>query len=297
MTDRPVVEQTDRARTPVAEGELQAVAASVQPETGFKADPTYKAELGRMDDLDAKVAFGQRMGADVERQYRALIGSHEQEPQSDADKSLAIAGRMRMMDAFANGGDRNKLAEMAVETATKYPEVFNSRLFLSMTAGADLQTNPQFKGLLNSASPEAQARFADMSQLREGEKKQVAEALGRMDEIDEVMFDPAKVQDGLDAYWNLVDEHEGTRQSRADRHIASAGRMRIIDSMSSSGAAPATMLETMRASMNMYPELAGNRRFLALAADAGAVNNADWMAAFTKNGGDVGRLKGFQSDN
>lgn len=295
MVDKPVVEQRDDMRTTAAI-DVPETHAGAPPETGFKADPAYKAELSRMDDLDSKVAFGQRIGADVEKQYRALIGSHEQEPQSEADKSLAIAGRMRMMDAFATSGDRTKLTEMAVETATKYPEVFNHRLFLSMTAGADLQTNPQFKALLDSASPDAKARFAGMSELRESEKKQVAEAVKKMDDLDEYMFDPARVQDGLNAYWNLVDEHEGPRQTKADRNIASAGRMRIIDQMSSSGADPTTMLETMRASMNMYPELSGYRRFMAIAADAGAINNSGWMTAFTKNGGDVSKLKGFQHE-
>lgn len=300
MGDRPVVNEPQEAALQQNVAEIETTpppSAARSGDGGFQSDPAYKAELAAMDNLDARVNFGQRMSLDVERPYRQLIASHEQDPQSEADKSLAIAGRMRMMDHFSSAGDRTKLTEMAVETATKYPEVFNHRMFLAMTAGADLQNRPPFKALLDQAPADARKRYAEMSELRPSEKEQIDAAVKQMDSIDQTMIDPTNFGDGIESYWSLVGEHEGVRQTKADRRIAAIGRMRIVDQMFTTGADRESTLETMRTSMNMYPELAGYKHFMAIAADYGAADNAEWMAAFKNNGGNANILRGFRRDN
>lgn len=265
------------------------------PEVDFLSDPAYKVALARMDDLDAQVAYGEHMDPDVERTYRLLILSYEPPKPSPLDKTLAIAGRIRMMDAFASAGDRNKLAGMAIETATKHPEIFVYRQFLAMSSDADLQLNPKFRALLEKAPEDARNIYDAMAELRDHERRIIEEATAQMHSFDQKMFDPMRVAEGLQDYWDLVDKNEsGGRQTRAARRVASAARLRIIDQMFTNGAEPAGTLDTMLNSMNLYTELTHNRLFLSIALNYGAAKDAIWMDAFKRNGGDLSRLTGTQ---
>jgi hypothetical protein len=267
--------------------------AAKTPEVNFLSDPVYKAALARMDDLDAQVGYGEHMDADVERTYRLLILSHEPPKPSPLDKTLAIAGRIRMMDAFASAGDRNKLALMAIETATKHPEIFVYRQFLAMSSAADLQLNPKFKALLEKAPEDARNIYGVLAELREHEKRIIDEATTQMQIFDQKMFDPVRVAEGIQDYWDLVDKHESVgRPTRAARRVAFAARMRIIDQMFTNGAEPGGTLDTMLESMNMYPEMTHNRLFLSIAANYEAAKDPAWMDAFKRNGGDVSKLAG-----
>ena len=248
-------------------------------------DDPIKSELKVMDGLDEKVNPGYRMGADVEAQYKGLIARHEGQPQSDADRELAVAGRVRMMDHYNSGGDNTKFAQLAIETAQKYPEVLNHRVFQSLAAGGLLDKNPQFSELMANAPPEQRARFESFVKLRPQEEERVAAAVKQMDAIDE---NP----DAEDGYRDIIASAEGRGgQSRADRMVAGAARMRLTETMFEGGKDRVETLNFMQESVNRYPELAQYRRFVAIANGLGASQYPGWVDSFTKAGGDPDRIE------
>lgn len=252
---------------------------------GTTADQYVKSEVKAMDELSDKVNPGYRMGADVEAQYKGLLAKYEGEPQSAEDRELAVAARTRMLDHYHSGGDNTKFAQMAIETAQKYPEVLTHRMFQSMAAAALLDKNPQFRELMASQAPEQRGRFESFVKLRPHEESRVAEAVKQMDNIDN---DPATAEDG---YRDVIAGAEVRGQTRADRIVASAARMRLTETMFDGGRDRVETLNFMQESVNRYPELAQYRRFVAIANGLGASQYPGWVDSFSRAGGDISRLE------
>lgn len=245
--------------------------------------------------LDERVNYGKPMGADVERDYRKLIDTFEPKDreQTSDERVAAIVGRTRMMTFFDAAGDRAKFADMAVDTASKYPSAFTDRNFSKMCANNDMQENPQFKKILDSDSTNRD-RFDQAAPLKRGEQARVDARIDEMQGFDVKMLGDRS--EAFKDYWNLIDEHEKPGSTKADRQIASAARMRVIHHMNDGRESPSAILDVMKDSMEKYPRLTNINQFVAIAAEAGATSDPAWMESFRNVGGPERKFYGYKPE-
>lgn len=280
----------------VADGGNNLTAGDVQvfsapPASRPDADPMVKRELDLMSALDERVNPGHKMMAPVEAQYRSIITSHEQPPQSSSDKYVAIAGRMRMLEHFNAAGDNLNTLAMAIETAKRYPEVLDYSRFSKIAAANFVNVNPEFRKVLANASDDTRALYQRLGQPTPEESKAMSWADGQMIPIDRKFMDPDTRAEGVADYKEFIAGAEHQKpQDRADRKIAMAARMRLVDHMFDSGDNGATT-QAMTELLTKYPEMMVAPRFSAIAKDLGLVNDEAFMRVYRKAGGDVTKLQ------
>lgn len=291
MTDapRPDVKTTVETPSPFT-FEVPPPQATDAP--GADMNDPYTRELAKMTALDDRVNIGFKMAPSVESEYRNLIASHEQQPQSQSDRDLAIAGRMRMLEHFNAAGDSPKVLQMATETARLYPEVFSQHRFDVIASNNFLTANPEFFELLKNATDEQKAVYQRAARKSDRDVEWLNATRGMMNHYDELMSNPETHDAGLREYWKLVNGSEHQKpQDRGDREVAGKARLRILDHMDKDGVDKAETMQVMIESMTRYPELLAQPRFMSIARNLDAGQNAAWVAAYRNAGGDLSKLQ------
>lgn len=131
-----------------------------------------------------------------------------------------------------------------------------------------------------------------LSQLRPAERREVEDAIRRMDAIDEAILPGRPIPHTvLEDYEYMIRANERYRsETRAHRYIAAFGRMRLIEHLYSAGNA-AAVTSAMLVAMDKYPNLTREKNFVAMAAQMDFSHNPDFMRRFREYGGDESRLQ------
>lgn len=266
--------QSDRSRTEFTSAEQAQI----------------KTAVDSMDTLDAKINPGRTMSPAVEKDYKKLVGDHEQAPQSSADKEIAIAARTRMLEHQRDAGDRDKAVQSLTELMTKYPETKSHKATLLTAAHFDLAKDPTFEQAFAGANSKDRQRLDNFSKLNDREQKILDAALTKMN--DAALLDPQKASA---QYEDMIKANEANPQSHLNRHIARAARMRLLQQELNNGDTDGARRQAVE-SLKKYPETS---RFQVLVSSVGALGISEdegLKAAFIKSGGDMNRALNLRNN-
>lgn len=259
------------------------------PKPGEQVSP----EVAQMDLLDSRINCGFSMAPSVESDYKNLISEHEQSPQSEEDRKIALEARVRMLEHYMSAGDSIKVMQTGLETAQLYPEAFGEPRFSRVAANAFLQVNPEFKDLLKkNATPEQLEMYQDMARMTPKERAWSERTQQILKEFDEKVENPGTREAGLDEYRRFIANSEYMKpQDRGDRRSAEAGRIGLLGHMIKGGADSKDIVKLLTETITKYPELASAPPFVALINRTDAANDAAWMKAFVAAGGNPATLE------
>lgn len=259
---------------------------------GFRPGEHPEPELVRMDILDSRINCGYPMGADVEKEYRAIIDSHEQSPQTEADRKLALEGRTRMLEHYLAAGDSIKVLQTAIETAQLYPEAFSQSRFLKVAADSFLSMNPTFKEMLQNAPPEQIEMYKRMVAATPWELEWSQKASEMMRGFADKVRNPDTHEEGLNEYRRFIAQSEHVNpQDRGDRRMAGRARLELLAHLQRDGADSNEIRQLAVDTFRKYPEYVSHEWMTEVAQLNNFANDAAFVKAYIQAGGDPAALK------
>jgi hypothetical protein len=269
------------------EGKLQAEAVSLlsssPPTPGQDEGPRVK-----LDALDIQISLQGKVTPAIRDSYNKIFETNEGTQQTDSQKELAQAGRLRLAQNLAATGDFAGATKELVDALKRYPELVDQKQFLETAKLSQSIHNRQFSGWFKDCEGDQKELGAPQHQLLSNdEKEKVKIETDRLDKMD-----PDQRREGFS---NLITTSESKQpQSHVSRYLSAIGRVGLLDDLANRGANQQA-LDQLRVLAKQYPETMSWKNVLSAAGSVGALKDKEFMNAFKETDGSEARLRSFSN--
>jgi hypothetical protein len=121
--------------------------------THSSAAPTQpRHDIPEMDALDAQLPPGGKMPPQVEEQYKHIIEQNEQPRATLANRQIAMAGRLRLLEHYFRTNQHRKCVICLIEMMQKHPQFSHNSRVLTIASEVHAAEEQAFVTVYQRAS-------------------------------------------------------------------------------------------------------------------------------------------------